>query len=163
MNTHPDTNNNPRVRVPDTAAMRRSPWRLIRATVIVLVLLTFFTAGGISIVRAGELPGLPFAIGGAIAQLTVIVFFVATLRVRATLDGDTVSRRAVTAARRTVAALRVTLWITIVGLTAYGLVRALQGDGWTLLPTLIIDVMLWLLAKGMTRLRNGLHTLANNS
>ena len=35
------------------------------ALVFLLVLTTFFTVGGISLVAAGELFGLPFAVGGA--------------------------------------------------------------------------------------------------
>jgi hypothetical protein len=154
--THPQAGDGQRVQVPDVAAVRRSPGRLIRSAIVVLILLTFFTAGGISLVRAGELPGLPFAIGGAIAQLAVIVFLVTTLRVRATLTGDTVSRQAMSSARRTFAVMRVGLFIVVAGLLVYAIVRAVQGDGWTLVPTLIVSAVLWLLARGMARLRTGL-------
>jgi hypothetical protein len=47
------------------------------AVVIVLVLTMFFTAGGISLLAAGELPGLPFAVGGAVLQVAAITLVVA--------------------------------------------------------------------------------------
>lgn len=48
--------------------MRRAGTRMLIALIIVLVLATFFTAGGISLTAAGELPGLPLAVGGAYDQ-----------------------------------------------------------------------------------------------
>jgi hypothetical protein len=148
-----------RVPVPDPALMRRATYRIIVPFIIVMVLLTFFTVGGISLVINGELPGLPFAIGGAIAQLAVLVLVGTVLRVRLTLNGDTISTSAVTAAGRTVRLVRRALRAAVAALLLYALVRAAIGDRWTLLTAAIISVALWTIAVGTRRLVSGLSTL----
>ncbi len=135
--------------------MRRGAWRTVLAGIVVLVLLTGFTAGGISMLLIGELPGLPFAVGGAAAQLAAIVISVTALRVRATLVQDTVSRHALQAAHRAYSMLRLTLLMVIVVLALYAIVRLVTGDPWTVLTAAIIGVVLWLLLRGSKRLRDG--------
>jgi hypothetical protein len=89
-----------RVRVPDPALMRRAGNRMIRTLIIVLVLVTPLTVGGLSLVAAGELPGLPLAIGGAVLELAAVAVTAAAFRVRSTLDHETISRTSLLAARR---------------------------------------------------------------
>jgi hypothetical protein len=80
----------PRAPVPNPALMRRATYRMILPFIIVMVLLTFFTVGGISMVIHEELPGLPFAIGGAVAQLAVLALVGTVVCVRLTVNADTV-------------------------------------------------------------------------
>ncbi|MBF9134376.1 hypothetical protein I0C86_36425 [Plantactinospora sp. S1510] len=145
-----------RVRVPDARRMRQGAWRVARAAVIVIVLLMFFSAGGIAMLVAGEAPALPFAVGGVVAQLSVVALVVGVLRVRVTLVGDTVARTALVAARRLFATVRVVLLVTVALLVGYAVVRLVTGDPWTLLTTGIVGSVLWLLALGLGRLRDGL-------
>jgi hypothetical protein len=145
-----------RVRVPDVRRMRRGAWRMVLAALILLALLMFFTAGGTALLVAGEAPGLPFAVGGLVMQLSVVALVVGVLRVRATLVGDTVARTVMVANRRLFAAIRVVLLVTIALLVGYALVRLALGDPWALLTTGIVGVVLWMLARGMARLRHGI-------
>jgi hypothetical protein len=145
----------PRVPVPDVTLMRRATYRMIIPFIVVMFLLTFFTAGGTSMLINGELPGLPFAIGGAIAQLAVLTLVIAVLRVRLTLSGDTISATALAAASRITRLTRRALLATIAGLLLYALIRAVLGDPWTLLTAAIISIALWTTAIGARRLAGG--------
>ncbi|WP_125810173.1 hypothetical protein [Actinoplanes sp. ATCC 53533] len=118
------------------------------ALVIVLILTTFFTAGGISLLASGELPGLPLAVGGAVLQIAAIVLVVATLGIRRTLDAHTVARSSLLAARRTARWVRRIALVTLLALVGYGLVRLVLGDPWSLITACIIDIGLFLLARG---------------
>jgi hypothetical protein len=133
--------------------MRRAATRTVLGLVVVLVLTTFFTAGGVSLLAAGQLPGLPLAVGGAVLQLTLIVVVIAVLRVRSTLDGHTVARSALVAARRTAVAVRRTALLTLAALLLYGLVRLVFGDRATLVTSALIGIALWTLSVGANRLR----------
>src|SRR5690349_23707022 len=129
-----------RVHVPDPALLRRAATRMTVAVVILLILTTFFTAGGISLLAAGEPPGLPFAAGGAVLQLAAIALVVATRRVRRTLDGQTVARSSLISARRTSGWVRRSTLATLLALIAYGAVRLALGDPWSLVTAGIIGI-----------------------
>jgi uncharacterized membrane protein len=137
-----------RVRVEDPAYMRRAAKRMTFALVMVLALTSFFTVGGISLVRAGELPGLPFAIGGAVLQLAAVVLVVAALGVRSSLRDQSVSRSSMVRARRTIRVVRLTLFGTALALILYAVARLALGDPWTLLTVAVIGFALLLLARG---------------
>ena len=139
---------NDRVPVPDPALMRRAATRMTVAVVIVLVLTTFFTAGGISLLIAGELPGLPLAIGGAVLQIAAIALVVATWRVRRTLDAQTVARSALQTARLTSGWVRRITLTTLFALLGYGVIRLALGDPWSLVTACVISIGLFLLARG---------------
>jgi hypothetical protein len=137
-----------RVHVPDPALMRRAGRRMTTALVIMLILTTFFTVGGISLVIAGEFAGLPLAVGGAVLQIACIVLVVATLRVRRTLDGRTVARSSLLTARRTAGRVQRIALVTLFALILYGVVRLLLGDPWSLITAFLIGIGLLLLARG---------------
>ena len=139
---------NDRVHVPDPALLRRAARRMTVALVIMLTLTTFFTAGGISLLTAGELPGLPFAVGGAVLQLAAIALVVATWHVRRTLDGQTVARSSLLTARRASGWVRRITLAVLIALIAYGVVRLTLGDLWSLVTACIIGIGLSLLARG---------------
>lgn len=142
-----------RIHVDDPAFMRRARRRMTVALVMVLILTSFFTAGGISLVAAGELPGLPLAIGGAVLQIAAIVLVVATLRVGRSLDGQTVTRSSLRTARRTAGAVRLTAVVTLLALLLYGAVRFALGDHWSIVTAGIIGIALFFLARGGKALR----------
>ncbi|MBY8874266.1 hypothetical protein K7640_20765 [Micromonospora sp. PLK6-60] len=142
-----------RVPLPDPAAARRGARRTVLAGLVLVVLLTGFTAGGAAMLAAGELPGLPFAVGGALAQLAVVVIVLATLWARAGGDGRSISRSRVAATLRILAGLRGVLLVALLALAAYALVRLVQGDPWTLLTGAVIALFLWLLFRGAGRIR----------
>lgn len=142
-----------RVHVPDPALMRRAGRRMAYALVMLLILTTFFTVGGISLLVAGELPGLPFAVGGAVLAIAAIVLVVATVRVRRTLEGQTVARSSLLTARRTAGWVRRITLATAAALIVYGIVRVFVGDPWSLLTAGIISVALLLLARGSKAMR----------
>lgn len=148
-----------RVTVADPAGMRRGARRAIRAGIIVLVLLCGFTVGGIAMLRAGELPGLPFAAGGATAQLAVLLIVFASVRVRATLTGDTIASRSLVSSRRIIQATGWLLLVVTAGLGVYAVIRAALGDPWTLLTAAIIAFILIALYIGTRRLKSGTDTL----
>jgi hypothetical protein len=75
-----------RVHIPDPNLMRRAGTRITIALIIVLILTTPFTIGGITLLANGELPGLPLAACGAVVQIGCIVVVVFTLRIRRTLN-----------------------------------------------------------------------------
>ena len=137
---------NDRVHVPDPALLRRAARRMTIAIVIMVVLTTFFTAGGISLLTAGELPGLPLAVGGAVMQIGAVALLIATWLVRRTLDGPTIARSSIMTARRTSKWVRRTTLSTIIMLIVYGLIRLTLGDPWSLAAAGIIGVALFLLA-----------------
>ncbi|MFC6016477.1 hypothetical protein ACFP2T_09725 [Plantactinospora solaniradicis] len=149
-----------RVRVADVGRMRQGAWRMVGAAVVVLALLTFFSAGGTALLVAGEAPGLPFAVGGLVTQLSVIALVVGVLRVRATLVGDSVARTAVAATRRLLAVIRIVLLVTVALLVGYAVVRLVAGDPWALLTTGIVGLVLWMLAGGVKRIRDGMDDAA---
>ncbi|MEU8606419.1 hypothetical protein AB0C29_00195 [Actinoplanes sp. NPDC048791] len=117
------------------------------AVVIIVVLTTFFTAGGISLITAGELPGLPLAVGGAVIQIGAIVLLIATRHVRRTLTGQTIARSSLMTARQTSGWVRRIALATIVVLIVYGLIRLTLGDPWSLLTAGIIGVGLFLVGN----------------
>jgi hypothetical protein len=137
-----------RIRVEDPAFLRRAAKRMTLALVMVLALTSFFTVGGISLVKAGQLPGLPLAIGGATLQLAAVVLVVATLGIRGSLRDQTVTRSSLLRARGTTRVVRVVLFAALVALMLYGVVRLALGDPWSLLTAVIIGIALFLLARG---------------
>jgi hypothetical protein len=143
--------NQGRVPVPDPALMRRSTSRILVALIAFLLLSSFFTVGGISLVAAGELPGLPLAVGGAVVQLAVLAIVLAGLRVRSTLTGGTVSRVAVSAALRTLTIVRIGTVTTIFAAMLYAIARAIVGDRWTLLTAAIMAIILWATASSASK------------
>src|SRR5687768_11297425 len=142
-----------RVPVPDPALLRRAGRRMIIALVLVLFLTMFFTVGGIALLAAGELAGLPFAVGGAVLQLASIVLVVATLRIRRTLDDRSVARSSLVAAHRTAGQVRRVALGTLFALILYGVVRLLLGDPWSLATACLIGIGLFFLAKGCKAMR----------
>jgi hypothetical protein len=118
------------------------------AVVIMLILTTFFTAGGVSLLVAGELPGLPFAVGGAVLQIAAIALVVATWHVRRTLDGRTVARSSLLTARRAAGWVRRITLATLIALLGYGVIRLTLGDPWSLVTACVISIGLFLLARG---------------
>jgi hypothetical protein len=137
-----------RVHVQDPAFMRRATRRMTIAVVFLLILTTFFTAGGVSLVAAGELSGLPFAVGGAVLQIAAIALVVATWHVRRTLDGQTVARSSLVTARRAAGWVRRVTLATLIVLLGYGVIRLTLGDPLSLITACIIDIGLFLLARG---------------
>ncbi|MEV4713292.1 hypothetical protein [Micromonospora sp. NPDC049374] len=145
-----------RIPLPDPAAARRGARRTVLAGIVLVVLLTGFTAGGVAMLTAGEIPGLPFAVGGALAQLSVIVVVVTVLRTRAGGDGVSISRLRIASASRILDVLRRVLLVALVVLAAYAVVRFFLGDPWTLLTGAFVALFLWLLYRGAGRIRQGL-------
>ncbi|MET8153699.1 hypothetical protein ACIBSW_27515 [Actinoplanes sp. NPDC049668] len=137
-----------RVHVPDPELMRRAGRRMTTALVIMLILTTFLTVAGISLVAAGELAGLPLAVGGAVLEIAAIVLVVATLRVRRTLDGRTIARSALLTARQTANRVYRVALVTTIALIGYGVVRLVLGDPWSLVTACVISIGLFLLARG---------------
>ena len=139
---------NDRVHVPDPALMRRATRRMTISLVFLLILTTFFTVGGISLVAAGEPAGLPFAVGGTVLQISAIALVIATWNIRRTLAGQTVARSSLLTARRTSGWVRRLTLATIIALIGYGIVRIALGDQFSLLTAGIIGIGLFLLARG---------------
>lgn len=137
-----------RIHVPDPALMRRAGNRMILALVAILIFATPFTIWGIVLLAAGELPGLPLAVGGAVLEIATVVLVVTTLRIRSTLDHDTISRESLLQARRVARGVRLASLTTVLALIAYGLIRGLTGEWWSLLTALLIGVALYLLGSG---------------
>jgi len=141
-----------RVRVPDPTLMRRAGNRVVVATIAILILATPLTIWGITLLAAGELPGLPLALGGAALGIGAVVLASATLQVRRTLDHDTVSREAMQTAGRIVRLVRTGLLLTLLLLVAFGVVRALTGEWWSLLVALLVGAVIYLLAIGASNI-----------
>ena len=139
---------NDRVHVPDPALMRRATRRMTISLVLLLILTTFFTIGGISLVTAGELAGLPFAVGGAVLQVSAIALVIAMWNTRRTLAGQTVARSSLLTARRASGWVRRITLATIIALIGYGIVRTVLHDPFSLLTAGIISIGLFLLARG---------------
>ncbi|GAA3344165.1 hypothetical protein GCM10020358_46300 [Amorphoplanes nipponensis] len=142
-----------RVHVPDPALMRRAGRRMTVALVILLILTTVLTVGGISLLVAGELAGLPLAVGGAVLEVAAVVLVVTTLRIRRTLNAQTVARSALLTASRTAGRVRLVVLVTLLALVAYGVARLLAGDRWSLVTAGIIGIGLFLLARGSKAMR----------
>ncbi len=142
-----------RIPVPDPPLMRRAARRMTVALVVVLALTTIVTVAGFTLLATGQLPGLPLAAGGLILQLALIVLVVVTLRVRYTLDGNTISRAALADARRITVGVRRLALTTIAALLVYALIRLGFGDPWSLLTAVLIGIALWFLAAGAKRIR----------
>ncbi|RKR87385.1 hypothetical protein BDK92_1660 [Micromonospora pisi] len=140
----------------DPASSRRGAVRTVLAGIVVVVLLTGFTAGGAAMLAAGELPGLPFAVGGAVAQLAAIAIVVTVLRTRSGTGDGSISRSRVASAVAAFVLIRAVLFVTFIGLVLFSLVRVVLGDNWSLLTAGIIGLMLFLLARGARRLTHGL-------
>ncbi|MGW4946364.1 hypothetical protein ACWEOZ_32820 [Actinoplanes sp. NPDC004185] len=139
---------NDRVPVEDPAFMRRATRRMTIALIFLLVVTTFFTVGGVSLVVADELSGLPFAVGGAVLQIGAIALVIATWNIRRTLDGKSVARASLLTARRTSSRVRRITLATVIALIAYGIVRTALGDPLSLVTACIIGLGLLLLARG---------------
>ena len=137
-----------RVRVPDPTLMRRAGNRVVVATIAILILATPLIVWGMTLLVAGELPGLPLAVGGAALGVGAVVLASATLRVRRTLDHDTVSRETMRAARRVIGLVRTALLLTLLLLVVFGIARVLAGEWWSLLIALLVGVVVYLLARG---------------
>ena len=136
---------NDRVHVPDPTLMRRATRRMTISLVFLLILTMFFSVGGMSLVVAGELPGLPFAVGGAVLQIGAIALVIATWNVRRTLNGQTVARSSLLTARR------ISGWVRRItpgdNLGAHR-VRLALDDAFSLVTAGIISIGLFLLARG---------------
>ncbi len=128
--------------------MRRATKRMTIALVFLLILTTFFTVGGISLVAAGELSGLPFAVGGVVLQVSAIALVIATWNIRRALDGQSVARASLLTARRASIWVRRVTLATIVALIGYGIVRTALGDPLSLVTACIIGIGLLFLARG---------------
>jgi hypothetical protein len=137
-----------RLHIPDPDLMRRAGTRMAVALIIVLILTAPFTIGGVTLLAAGELPGLPLAVGGAVLQISCIVLVVVTLRIRRTLDGPTIARSALLTARRVAAWTRRTALLAILALILFGLVRLAFDDRWSLGTASLMSIGLFFLANG---------------
>jgi ABC-type Co2+ transport system permease subunit len=133
--------------------MRRAGRRMTVALVLVVVLTMFFTVGGGTLLAAGELAGLPLAVGGAVLQIAAIVLVVATLRIRRTLDDRSVARSSLASAHRTTGWVRRVVLGTLVALLGYGVVRLVLGDPWSLATACIVGIGLFFLARGSKAMR----------
>ncbi|WP_222622274.1 hypothetical protein [Micromonospora endolithica] len=142
-----------RIPLADPAKARRGARRTVFAGIVLVVLLTGFTAGGTAMLAAGEIPGLPFAVGGALAQAAVIAIVAAVLRARTGDGGRSLSRSGAAASLRILGGLRRLLLVALVALAVYALVRLVLGDPWTLLTAAFISLFLWLLYRGAGRIR----------
>ncbi|RLP93463.1 hypothetical protein [Micromonospora sp. CV4] len=138
---------NDRVPLVDPTAARRSARRSIRIGTLVFIGLTGFTASGTAMVTAGELPGLPFAVGGAAAQVAVAVL-VGTLIYARSGSREGLLRNRLATAARVFRQLQWALLAVLVVLAGYALTRLIMGDPWTLLTAGIIGVLLALLLRG---------------
>lgn len=147
--------------VPDPALMRRACRRMILALIVFLVLSSPFTIGGISLVATGNLPGLPFAFGGAVLQIAALITVAATIAVRASLDDATVSGRAVSTSRRILTVTRLGILATIVALLLFAAIRVFLGDYWSLLTAVLISGALWLTASMLRRVRQSYDRVYN--
>ncbi|WP_410815060.1 hypothetical protein [Micromonospora sp. 067-2] len=152
---------NDRVPLVDPAAARRSARRSIWIGTLVFLGLTGFTASGTAMVIAGELPGLPFAIGGATAQIAVAVI-VGTLIYTRSGESAGLLRRRLASAGRIYRRLWWALLAVLVALAAYALVRLIMGDPWTLLTAGIIGVLLALLLRGAALLHRRMSEAATH-
>jgi hypothetical protein len=146
------------VPLPNPAAARRGARRTVLAGIASIILLTGFTAGGIAMLAAGELPGLPFAVGGLAAQLAVLVLVVTVLRARSGATSAGLSRSKLESAGEAFNFLRRVLLAVLVVLVGYAAVRAVLGDYWTLITTAIIGFVLLLLHRGARRLQRDINT-----
>jgi len=122
---------------------------MVRTLVIALVLTSFFTFGGISLVTAGEVAGLPFAVGGAVLQIAAVALVGAARGVSRSLESQTVARPAMVAARRRVAVIRRVALGTVIVLFLYGVTRLVLGDPWSLVTAALIGFVLFLFANGI--------------
>ncbi|NMO50057.1 hypothetical protein HH310_02450 [Actinoplanes sp. TBRC 11911] len=137
-----------RVRVPDPALMQRAGTRMLLALIIVLILVTPLTVGGITLLVAGEAAGLPLAAGGVVLGVAAIVLTVTTRRIRRTLDQGTVARGALEAARRVSRRVRLACLTTLLALIVFGVVRGLSGEWWSLGTALLMGVALYVFGNG---------------
>jgi hypothetical protein len=142
-----------RLQIPDPALMRRAGTRMTVALMVVLTLISPFTIGGVTLLAAGELPGLPLAVGGAVLQMSCIVLVVATVHIRRTLDDRTIARSALLAARQVTAWTRRTAVATILTIILFGLVRLAFEDRWSLGTACIMSIGLFFLANGSKNMR----------
>ncbi|GAB3949252.1 hypothetical protein [Micromonospora vulcania] len=138
---------NDRVPLADPAAARRGARKSVLAGTVVFLGLTGFTAGGTAMVTAGELPGLPFAIGGAAAQLSVAIIVGAVIYARSGATNELLRNR-LARSGRVIHRLKWGLLAVLVVLTTYALARLVMGDPWTLLTASIIGTLLALLFRG---------------
>jgi membrane protein implicated in regulation of membrane protease activity len=94
-----------------------------------MILVTPLTVWGITLLAAGELPGLPLAVGGAVLEVAAVVLTAAALRVRRTLSQETVSRDSLLAGRRVAGRVRLASLVTLLGLVVFGFVLVLSENG----------------------------------
>ncbi|MEU4242396.1 hypothetical protein [Actinoplanes sp. NPDC026619] len=142
-----------RVHVPDPDLMRRAGRRMIWRLVVLLLLTSLLASWGISLMAHGEISGLPLAAAGVVPGVAGIVLVISTRRIRRTLDGDTVSRAAMLAARRVAHGVRTTVLAIVLALLTFGLLRAVTpGEWWTMLITVPVSAVLLVLAGTAKRL-----------
>jgi hypothetical protein len=120
---------------------------MMLATIVILILAVLLTSWGITLLVAGELPGLPLAVGGVVLGIAAIVLTTSAARVRRTLDHDTVSRESILEAQRVSQAVRSAILVTMAALAIFGVFRVLAGE-WSLLISLLVCAVLYLLARG---------------
>jgi hypothetical protein len=142
-----------RLHIPDPNLIRRAGTRMTIALIIVLILTTPFTVGGITLLANSELPGIPLAVGGAVLQIACIVVVAVTLRIRRTLNGTTIARSTLLTARQVTARTRHTALATIPALILFGLVRLAFDDRWSLGTACIMSIGLFVLANGSKNMR----------
>ncbi|SHN43362.1 hypothetical protein [Cryptosporangium aurantiacum] len=150
----------PRVAAHNPDALRGSGCATAVLLIFFLVLSTFFTGGGISLVLAGEWAGLPFAVGSGYVQVGVALIVWANRVVARSLDlGGTVTVRAVARAYRVYHGVRAGCFVVLGALAAIGLVIVFVGAadgkspvvlGLMLLPAALMAGLL-LIVAGLTR------------
>ncbi|GIM97539.1 hypothetical protein [Paractinoplanes toevensis] len=137
-----------RIQVPDPALVRRAGKRMIPALIAILILAAPITIWGVALLSAGELPGLPLAVGGLVLAVAAVMLTMSGLRVRQTLQQNTVSRESLRKARNVARGVRFASLGTLFGLVTYGLVRGLSGEWWSLLTALLVGIALYVLGNG---------------
>jgi len=132
-----------RVPVPNPPAARHAARRLPFLLAGLLIALCLPTIGGIELMVAGSLAGLPLTIGGGALALIATTWTTLAIAIRASLAGDTTSRRTLTVARRITAGCAAADLIVLGALVLFGVVRA-SGfhDGWTLVTALAAATLL---------------------
>ncbi|MEU8181701.1 hypothetical protein AB0B85_11175 [Micromonospora sp. NPDC049044] len=141
-----------RIPLVDPTAARRGVRRSVTISAFLLLGLTGFTASGTAMVRTGEIRGLPFAIGGALTQLSIVVLVGSILYSRAGSDGTFISQARRTRTNRILKAHSWLLLVALVALGSFALVRLLLGDPWTLVTSAIVGAFLTLFYLGIVRI-----------
>ncbi|MGC4895415.1 hypothetical protein [Micromonospora sp. DT31] len=153
--SHPMDIDEDRLLLTDPAAARRGAHTSVLMGALVFLILTFFTVGGTILVSVGEVVALPFAIGGALAQLSAATVVGTVLYDRAGSDGVSVSRARLARTSRVLKALGRLLLAALATLGLYSLTRFALGDPWTLVTSGFIGIVLWAFYRGTVRIRRG--------